>query len=496
MQWISKTDYVLWRECAKNAWLKLHRPEVYYAAELTEFEQAVIDAGIEVERVARGLFPGGVLVTGLRAEAQEKTAALLEANSMTLFQPVFEKDGLLAAIDVLQFDPAEGEYAIHEIKSSTEVHERHLYDLAFQVTLLRRSGRKVSRACLVYLNPNYVRRGGLDSGRLFVSVDMTSRVGQIADTVTKELDEAQAYLLSDTEPKGPCCCIYKARSRHCSTFRYSSPDVPEYGIYDITRIGNSPERLKQLVDAGAFTLDKIPPDIKLTDVQKMQVRVYCTGETVLEKKPIARELGELNYPLHFIDYETYAPPLPQFDGFSPYDQIPLQYSVYIVGSPGEEPVHCDFLWSWHGDPTASFLDSLKQHVGSFGAIIVWNKSFESQVNDRIAHRVPKERSYLAEVNDRIYDLKDIFAKQFFVHRDLLGKVSIKRVLPVLAPELSYSSLAIQNGATAALAWRELLSGELSDKEAAELGGNLRAYCALDSYGMVAIWRALVRLAEG
>ena len=155
MAWISKTDYVLWRECAKNAWLKLHRPEVYYAAELTEFEQAVIDAGIEVEGVARGLFPGGVLVTGSKAEAQEKTMELLDANAMALFQPVFEKDGLLAAIDVLQFDDAAGEYAIHEIKSSTEIDERHLYDLAFQVILLRKNGRKVSRACLVHLNPNY-----------------------------------------------------------------------------------------------------------------------------------------------------------------------------------------------------------------------------------------------------------------------------------------------------------------------------------------------------
>jgi len=44
---------------------------------------------------------------------------------------VFEKDGLLAAIDVLQFDDAAGEYAIYEIKSSAEIDERHLYDLAF-----------------------------------------------------------------------------------------------------------------------------------------------------------------------------------------------------------------------------------------------------------------------------------------------------------------------------------------------------------------------------
>jgi hypothetical protein len=61
---ISKTDYVLWRDCAKNAWLKLHRPRVYYATELTEFGQSVIDAGIEVEGIARRLFNDGVLVAG------------------------------------------------------------------------------------------------------------------------------------------------------------------------------------------------------------------------------------------------------------------------------------------------------------------------------------------------------------------------------------------------------------------------------------------------
>jgi hypothetical protein len=93
------------------------------------------------------------------------------------------------------------------------------------VILLRKNARKVSRACLVHLDPNYIRQGEPDLGRLFVSVDMTSRVDQIADTVTKELDEARAYLLSDTEPKGPCSCIYKGRSRHCSTFRYSSPEL-------------------------------------------------------------------------------------------------------------------------------------------------------------------------------------------------------------------------------------------------------------------------------
>jgi hypothetical protein len=495
MTCISKTDYLLWRQCPKNAWLKLHRPDVYHAAELTEFEQSLIDAGIEAEGVARGLFPGGTLIAGSKIDARQETIDLLTAKTKTLFQPVFEKDGLLAAIDVLEFDNATDAYVLHEIKSSTGIEAHHLYDLAFQVVLLRKTGRKVGRACLVHLNSDYSRQGELDLGHLFVSVDMTSSVDQISDAVTKELDEAHAYLISEPEPKGSCPCIYKGRSRHCRTFKYSNPDVPEYGIHDIARIGSSPGRLKQLVDAGVFTLDRIPSDIKLTDPQKTQVRVYCSGETVLDKGAIEREFGELSFPLHFIDYETYAPALPQFDRFSPYDQIPLQYSVHIVGSPTEEPIHCDFLHSEQNDPTDSFLHSLKQHIGTFGTIVVWNKSFESQVNDRIAHRVPEARNYLAEVNDRIYDLKDLFAKQYFVHREIFGKVSIKRVLPVLAPELSYSALAIQNGATAALAWSQLLSGELSDREAAAARRKLRDYCALDSYGMVAIWRALMILVE-
>jgi Domain of unknown function(DUF2779) len=496
MSVITKTDYVLWRECAKNAWLKLHRPDVYFATELTEFEQSVIDAGTDVEVVARRLFADGVLVTASKMEARQRTSDLLTANTRTLFQAAFEKDGLLAAIDVLQFDNQSGGFFIYEIKSAARIAVEHSYDLAFQVTLLRKSGLNVSRAFLVHLNPKYARRGGLDLGELFLSVDMTARVDQLSDTVQKELDEARTYLLAETEPKGPCSCIYKGRSRHCSTFRYSNPQVPEYGVHDIARIGSSPERLEELVDAGIFTLDKIPCDLKLAEAQKTQVLVYCTGETVLDKKAIAQQFGELNFPVHFIDYETYAPALPRFDGFFPYDHIPLQYSVHIVGSPGENPIHCDFLHSGQDDPTGSFLDSLNQHIGSFGAIVVWNKAFESQVNDRIAHRVPEARGYLAEVNDRMYDLKDIFAKQYFVHRDLLGKVSIKRVLPVLAPELTYSTLAIQNGASAALAWSDLLSGELSEKESADIGGKLKAYCALDSYGMVAIWRALIGLAEG
>ena len=103
---------------------------------------------------------------------------------------------------------------------------------------------------------------------------------------------------------------------------------------------------------------------------------------------------------------------------------------------------------------------------------------------------------MVDFYDRLYDLKDIFSKQYFVHKNLYGKVSIKQVLPVLAPELSYSALKIQDGTSAATAWSKIMSRELSEKECADLREQLKEYCSMDSYGMYAIWRALIQIVEG
>jgi hypothetical protein len=165
-----------------------------------------------------------------------------------------------------------------------------------------------------------------------------------------------------------------------------------------------------------------------------------------------------------------------------------------VGAPGEEPIHRDFLHVGTDDPSSAFFSSLQKHVASFGTIIVWNQGFESHVNDCIARRLPSTKDYFVAFNDRIYDLMDIFGKQYFVHKDLCGSVSIKNVLPVLTPHLSYSSLEIHDGATASLVWSKLISGRLSSEEKDRFYEHLREYCALDSYGMYAIWEALTKLA--
>lgn len=488
---ISKTDYLLFRECKKNAWLKIHRPDVFYQSELSEFDKAVIETGNEVESYARQLFPGGVLIEGRDDAAQKLTLEHVANKTPVLFQPVFLKDGFLAALDVLVFDPKLKGYLLYEVKASNSIKEdTHLSDLAFQWVLLEKAGLPVRRAHLVHLNAEYVRAGALDLPALFAVDDVTEAVRKLLPHTEAEMDIALEYLSKTKEPAGHCDCIYLGRSRHCSTFAYSNPDVPAYGVHDITRIGSSKAKLTELADSGIFRLEDLPDDFELTTIQRNQVEAHLRDCVLIHKGEIDDELKRLEFPLYFLDYETCPAAIPRFDGFSPYQQIPFQYSLHILDRADGKPRHEEFLSVTPGDPSEAMVASLQKHIGKQGSVIVWSKKFECTINKELADRIPKAKAFLDDVNHRVYDLMDIFSKQHYVHKGFKGGTSIKDVLPVLAPELSYKDLAIQEGGTASQAWDKITSPQISEAERNQIARDLRLYCERDTYAMYVIWRHL------
>ncbi len=474
-------------ECPKNAWLKKHKPDVFYINELTEFEKAIIETGNEVELAARKLFPTGALIAGRDEQARRQTAELIGAREQTMFQPVFLKDGFLAAIDVLQYDKKIDSYSIIEIKASNEIKtDWHPQDLAFQVSLLRRCGIVVSKACIMHLNPDYVRSGELELTKAFVIEDVTGLVETILPEIEGQMAHAKVYL-SQTAEKPGCDCLYKSRSNHCATFSYSNPNVPEYGVHDISRI--SKKKLVDLVDSGIYLLENIPEDFKLTGNQKNQVDLAVRSRPLIRTDLIRAELAKLTYPLYFLDYETSTCALPRFDGFGTYQHIPFQYSLHIVDSPGSEPVHKEFLHLETDDPSPYFARSLRDHIGDKGSVIVWYKPFECGRNRELAQRHPEYDSFLNSIGSRVYDLRDIFSKQYYVHRGFKGGTSIKDVLPVLT-DLSYKSLKIREGGTASQKWNELMIEDTAPDLKQLIAENLREYCKLDTYAMYAIWKHL------
>lgn len=494
---ISKTNYLTYCECPKNAWLQIHKRDIFDKFPPTDFDKSIIEIGINVEEeYARKCFPRGVLVGGRDEKAREQTRGLIEAKTPVIFQAVFSINGFLAAGDILKYDEENDAWDIYEVKATNSTKESgsrsHIDDITFQSIVLADSGLKVGRCFIMHLNSEYILRGELELSELFVYDDVTEKVESKKEEMREKMNRAKAYLLQETEPTGYCSCIYKGRNAHCTTFSYSNPNIPEYSIHNLTRIGSSKAKLKELADREIWNIEDLPNDMEFSKNQEAQIDAYLHGAHI-DTLGIRDELEKLQFPLYFLDYETFPAAIPRFDGYSPYQHIPFQFSLHKLEKPDAELEHFEFLHTTSGDPNPPLIEHLKKTIAPYGSIIVWHKSFECSKNNEMAKRHPESAAFLAEMNNRIYDLEDVFTKQYYVKKEFKGKTSIKFVLPVLVPDLSYKKLNIKNGQAAMEQWDLLGGKKISAEEKKEIAENLKGYCKLDTYAMYAIWKVLYDL---
>jgi hypothetical protein len=238
----------------------------------------------------------------------------------------------------------------------------------------------------------------------------------------------------------------------------------------------------------------VPDDIKLSVGQRNQVTVAKTKEPLIDKSSIKQLLNELEYPLYFLDYETVSSALPMFSGCTPFQQIPFQYSLHVLRTPDSEIEHYEYLGTdSETAPMPELLASLRSHIGDTGSVIVWYKVFETGRNTEMANAYPEYADFLSNVNDRIFDLMEVFSKQHYVHHDFKGSSSIKYVLPVIIPEFSYKEMEIQNGLVASIRWYDAVMGVVDKEQAKKTYGDLIKYCCLDTLAMVKIHEYLARI---
>lgn len=497
---ISKTIFLDYVFCPKNTWLKLHKPELLEKFELSAFEQNLMEQGNEVEAYARNLFPGGIEVVETGETAVEETVRFMTAKMPAIFQATFIVDGFIARNDALVWDAKNNCLDLYEIKGTNSLKEggsdhNHIHDLTFQASVLSRADVPVGRYFLVHLNPEYVRFGAINVPELFLVEEQTEKVLAGLPMVEEQMKIAKEYLGSKKEPIGGCECIYNGRSRHCATFKYSNPEVPNYSVHDITRIGSSKKKLASLVESKIYELEDVPHDMELSDIQVNQISVHRKQRSIVDFDGISDEIKNLEFPLYFFDYETYAPAVPVFDGYSPYQRIPFQFSLHILEKPGAEMRHIEYLHEELSDPSPHIAGLLEEHIGAVGSVITWNKSFEAGVNRELGMRMPEYKATMDRVNGLLYDLMDVFKKQHFVHPEFRGSTSIKKVLPALVPELSYKDLGIKEGGQASNSWWEMLAPGTPPKRSAEISRDLKIYCGLDTYAMYAIWEKLYKMLD-
>ena len=111
----------------------------------------------------------------------------------------------------------------------------------------------------------------------------------------------------------------------------------------------------------------------------------------------------------------------------------------------------------------------------------------------MAEIYPEHSDFLLGLNERIDDLMIPFFQQWVVDKDFFGSASVKYVLPVMVPELSYKDLEVSDGMKARRSWTQTVLENKNTWNRDEILKNLSDYCTLDTYAMVRILEELKKL---
>jgi hypothetical protein len=479
---ISKSKYISGLQCHKLLWhyynAKDEIPEVDAAT------QAIFDQGHIVGEYAKKLFPDGVEV-GKDAKDFEEVLELsskVTALRKPLFEAAFKSNNAFARADILN-PVGKDQWDIIEVKSSTEVKEINLHDLALQRFAYEGAGLKIAKCFILHINNKYVRHGEIEPKKLFKQVDVTKEVGNLSSSILPNLKEMLRVIAEKKYPEveiGPHCndpyvCPLQGK---CWVFL---PGNSPFTLYRFNK-----EKAFDLIHSGNLDILSLPKTLKLSEKQQIQVEALRSGKPHIEPEGIKGFLAQLTYPLFYLDFETMATAIPLFDDVRPYQQVPFQFSAHIIEKPGGEPRHESYLADGKVDPRPAILRKLKELLGDHGSIVAYNAFFEIRILRESSSVVRGYLTWFSKIERRMIDLLSPFKSFYYYHPDQRGSASIKSVLPALTGK-GYEGMEIADGGTASSEFLRATYGEgMTEKERNTVRNNLEEYSKLDTMAMMKI----------
>lgn len=489
---LTKSTFLQAIRCHKLLYLDEHHPEL--GAPLDDVTKRRLTEGQQVHGLARGLFPDGIearaadpldLLTSL-----ERTEELLRTDQEVLFEAAFQEQEVFAFVDILE--KGENGWSLYEVKSATSVKDHYLWDVALQVYLVRSAGMNISRAFLVHIDSEYQRLGDLDPQGLFSLEPVLESCEPLMEFISAEIEQAKQVLKSGSVPAidiGPYCedpddCRFKS---------YCWRHVPEPSVFDVYYL--SKKAKFDLYRRGILEIDDIPVSFPMQARSRFHVQHHRHQATRVDVEGLERFLARLRFPVHYFDFETFTTAIPPYDGVSPYQHIPFQFSLHLQEHAGKEPSHHGFLASADTDPRLELAAALLETCQGEGSVVVYFARFERGVLQQLAADLPELAEPLLGLEERLVDLRDPFSQRHLYLPAMGGSLSLKSVLPALVPSLSYAGLPVADGMQAMEIYRQL--SEIEEPAIVEQQRNaLWEYCKLDTWAMVEIVRVLRRIVEG
>lgn len=470
MRFLTKSLYMSGQQCPMLLWFSSR----HQLPELSLYDKHKFAQGRDFEKYVKKLFPDGVDLGNLNQGENIKETQNLIHQSKTIFEACMVYKNFFFKGDILE--PLAGAWNLYEMKASTEVKKEHIPDLAFQKYICEKNGIKIKNCFIEYISKDYIKQGNVIPNELVLKEDVTGEVNQIDDV--EENSEKYIEIIEQAEPLEISISKKCNKPYECPLKDECRNNLPEYHVLQLTNWREYWELFKD----GILDIKDIPKDEILSSNKDRVIKEAVDGnKIIINKDKIISFLKELQYPLYYFDFETFDTAIPIFDQSRPYQKIPFQYSLHIQDE-NNKVKHFNFLARGGKDPRPELLVRLEKEIGQTGSVIVFNKTFEIGVLNKLAEDFPKYESFITHTIDRIIDLAKPFKNFDYYNPIQKGRYSLKAVLPAITRE-DYSDLEISDGADASMKY--FYSHIKTDlKNIDEIRNNLLKYCSLDTEGMI------------
>ncbi|MEP7274339.1 MAG: DUF2779 domain-containing protein [Acidobacteriota bacterium] len=383
-----------------------------------------------------------------------------------------------------------------------------------------------------------------------VEVDVTAEVADLREEVEQYARLFEQSIEGDMTrlqaPIGAHCrdCEYRVEEgvspsgfRDCwGPLADATPTILD--LYQVSALRGARGQLlvEELLQQGKASLFDVPEEECVNGGgvwnarRLVQLRHTRSGEEWYGEN-LAHALESVQYPLHFIDFETSRLALPYHRGMRPYGQVAFQWSCHTITERGGDPIHSEWLNTEDYWPNGKFAQSLRERIGLEGTVLAWANHERATIKDIIETLRDFNQSdaeleawgnSLTKTN-RILDMNKLTLDSFF-HPRMGGRTSIKVVLDALwrtderarsrfeqltsriadpstdpyslLPPVTINGVRQQvvEGTGAMRAYQAMMYGvEREDQEAKEQWRELLLqYCQLDTLAMVLIWEYWVR----
>lgn len=599
MKYLSKSDFKVAQTCATKLYYKKNKyPSL---KDENEYLALLADGGFMIGKLAQLLYPDGKDIVegrGKQNRAIEETETLLsQQENITLFEPAIFVNNQLVRIDILVkkgnhfqlIEVKSKSYSSEDLKESklkidktpywlTSDFRPYLEDVAFQKKGLQEKYPNATISAFLLMPDkckinehedliNWFRLNKNKDNTIVEFIGSKENASQLIasnfmglECVDNEIDRikeeiniaSKSYidsLLTSTKitPKlSYSCrdCEYRIDD-HKSGFKecWGKLAEPKPHILELGQLGNVNKKdnvINDLISKGKTSLTDIPIESVLRESRPYYndrpfFQLTCKEEFILEG--FEEAISTIQYPLHFIDFETCQMAVPFHAGMRPFQNVIFQWSCHTLHQDGRLD-HKEWLNTQDVYPNFEFATTLKNCLGETGTVMTWsayeNTQLKSILNTLEESNEFNEglRSWLANIiedkdrdDNRILDMNKLAGK-FYFHPLMGGRTSIKVVLPSVLKAtasvkikrwlknenllvetnrgisdpykllqdriIDYTKneiVTVKNGGDAMAAYRDMMYGISKANPKAKLAYNeaLKQYCKLDTLAMVIIW---------